>query len=194
MWHVWRVNIRKEHLKVEGQKRSPWDSSFGLRGAVWLSGVSNGHLWTGSLCFHQQQFDCTKSPTKHFDFNYLTLILKCNQTKKKTIKASLVRFRFSGTHLKDVHAGVIAHTDASTQRSLLLTRGDPSGGDVYLCIFLCVIGYSTFLLQSTPRPWATFALIHQPDELCPFNVALLTFNIWRQRVQLLMETVSENKL
>lgn len=69
-----------------------------------------------------------------------------------------------------MHAGVTAHTDASTQWTLLLTRGDPSGGDVYVCIFVCVIGYSTFLLPSTLRPWAIFAPIHQPDELCPFNI------------------------
>lgn len=30
--HVWRMNIREEHLKVVGQKSSPWDSSFGLGG------------------------------------------------------------------------------------------------------------------------------------------------------------------
>lgn len=48
--------------------------------------------------------------------------------------------------------------------------GDPSGGDVDVCIFVCVIRYSTFLLQSTLRPCATFAPIHQPDELCPFNI------------------------
>lgn len=40
-----------------------------------------------------------------------------------------------------------------------------------MCIFVCVIRYSTFLSQSTLRPWAAFAPIHQPDELCPFNIA-----------------------
>lgn len=55
-------------------------------------------------------------------------------------------------------------------------NGDPSGKDVYACIFVCIIRYSTFLLQSTLRPWATFAPIHQPDELCPFNIADSTKN------------------
>lgn len=50
-------------------------------------------------------------------------------------------------------------------------KGDPSGGDVYVCIFVSIIRYSTFLLQIALRPWATFAPIHQPDELCPFNIA-----------------------
>lgn len=50
-------------------------------------------------------------------------------------------------------------------------KGDPSGGDVYVCIFVSIIRYSIFLLQFTLRPWATFAPIHQPDELCPFNIA-----------------------
>lgn len=38
-----------------------------------------------------------------------------------------------------------------------------------MCVCVCAKG--TFLLLSTLRPWATFAPIHQPDELCPFNIA-----------------------
>lgn len=67
-------------------------------------------------------------------------------------------------------------------------KGDPSGKGVYVRIFVCIIRYSTFLLQSTLRPWATFAPIHQPDELCPFNIADSTKKPkWTQTIYLFVD-------
>lgn len=67
----------------------------------------------------------------------LTLVLNYNQTKTM-IKASLLRFRLFWTHLKDVHAGLIAHTHRCIHTM------DPAahrGGPIWRgcwCVHFCV--------------------------------------------------------
>lgn len=57
VWHLWRMNIREEHLKGEGQEISPPRLELWPRGgwlAVWC--LERGHLREDSSCYHQQEY------------------------------------------------------------------------------------------------------------------------------------------
>lgn len=135
VWHVWRMNIREEHLKVVGQKSSPWDSSFGLGGLFGCLVFTNGHLWKGSSCYHKQLFVSTMGYTKQFDFNYLTLVLKCNQTKNYqsiTLEVQIVL---------DSSKGCACRRDCTHRCIHTMDPAADKGGPIWrgcLCVHFCV--------------------------------------------------------
>lgn len=70
----------------------------------------------------------------------------------------------------------VHQTSMHTQKHNWTLHITHKGGPIWRsCLCVCVfvsLSYNAHFFCSPPlRPRATFALIHQPDELCPFNIA-----------------------